>query len=55
MRLAVNRDLNALDLHFNESSKHNSETTIEEAEYLIYKVGTIINLLEKYNLIQKND
>jgi len=45
MRSLVNNELKTLDRHYNESSKHQSVTISEEAEYLIYATGSLMNLI----------
>lgn len=51
LKATLQKILLNLDLHYNESSKHNSATYGEiEVEYLIYQVGVIMILIEKLNI-----
>lgn len=45
LRNLINRNLRSLDDHYNESSKHQSKTGEAEAEYLIYSVGAVLNII----------
>jgi HEPN domain-containing protein len=46
IRNLIIKDLNLLNGHYNDSSKHQSETKIYEAEYLIYNVGALIRMMD---------
>jgi hypothetical protein len=46
IRNLIIKDLNLLNGHYNGSSKHQSETKIYEAEYLIYKVGALMRMMD---------
>jgi hypothetical protein len=49
IRLLVTKDLNRLDAHFNDSSKHQSATVSIEAEYLIYITGAVLRFIDQVN------
>lgn len=50
IRLFVIKQLNHLNSHYNDSSKHQSETKPYEAEYLIYSVGTILRFIDSIKI-----
>jgi HEPN domain-containing protein len=50
LRISIVNELRLLDEHYNGSSKHASKTGEAEAEFLLYKVGSLLKLINQLEL-----